>query len=123
MTQVSYRPSRREFGRFAALCALIPCGIPVVSHAGAAPVQEVLKLALSEVELPMRPATLRLVHFTQDQDSAGLLEVTAVVRLDWAPGWRQRGVTVRGSRVEDVVADLVEQVCCQLIPAHASRHG
>jgi hypothetical protein len=67
-----------------------------------------LRRALSEMRLPF-PASLDLTGFSVDP-AQGQVRMTAVVRMTWAPGMRQRGFTARAADADTALAALLDGI-------------
>lgn len=100
-------PRRSALAMMAATpAALSLSGMPL----GAAQDPEAaLRQSLARMRLPMAPVRLDLVQFDSEA-RAGRTRMSAVVRMTWAPGMRQRKFEVTARTPDDALEYLVQHV-------------
>ena len=83
------------------------------SGAASASQEDLLRRDLAALKLPVDPAVLHLVRFSQAGDGNGV-RFAAVVRLDWRTGRRQHRFQATARDPDGARADLVRQVGARL---------
>ncbi len=68
-----------------------------------------MRRSLAGIQLPVRPASLDLVTFSQERRN-GRSRMSAVVRMTWPPGMRQRRFTAERGDADQALADLLEEI-------------